>query len=144
MKILENWPKLLVLLFVVAGAWMLISSMTGQPDRDIRVDVVVPKKFTQAGQKGQQVFTANCAGCHGAKADGTDQGPPLIHDIYNPGHHADQAFIMAARFGVRQHHWRFGNMPAQPQTSEADVRLIIEYVRELQTANGIRYKPHTM
>jgi mono/diheme cytochrome c family protein len=143
MRFLKNWPKLLVLLFAIAASWLLISSLIRQPSGGARVNVVVPD-LTQAGKKGQQLFATNCASCHGAKAEGTDEGPTLIHDIYNPGHHADQAFIMAARFGVRQHHWRFGNMPAQPQASEAEVRLIIEFVRELQAANGIRYKPHTM
>lgn len=68
---------------------------------------------------------------------GTEQGPPLVHRIYEPGHHADAAFHMAVRAGVRQHHWRFGNMPPQPQVSEAELRTIIRYVREVQRANGI-------
>lgn len=31
-------------------------------------------------------------------------GAPLIHHIYNPGHHADAALFATAKFGVRQHH----------------------------------------
>ena len=75
--------------------------------------------------------------CHGPNAAGTKLGPPLIHDIYEPGHHSDQAFYLAAATGVRAHHWPYGDMPAQPQVSEAEVGLIIRYIRELQEANGI-------
>ena len=107
------------------------------------VKVVVPD-LSPSAVKGEKLFAANCAGCHGVNAAGSDKGPPLVHDIYNPGHHADQSFVMATRFGVRQHHWPYGNMPAQSQVNETDVRAIIQYVRELQTANGIKYKAHTM
>lgn len=67
-----------------------------------------------------------------------------MHDIYNPGHHADEAFLRAARNGVQQHHWRFGDMPPQPQVSDEQLVQIVRYVRELQQANGIRFKPHRM
>jgi hypothetical protein len=33
-------------------------------------------------------------------------------------------------------------MPAQPQVTEQQTRMIIAYVRELQAANGIIYKQH--
>ena len=59
-------------------------------------------------------------------------------------HHADEAFFMAAKFGVRQHHWRFGDMPAQPQVPKEDVANIARYIRELQVANGIVYREHRM
>ena len=48
------------------------------------------------------------------------------------------AFVLAARNGVRAHHWPFGNMPPveQPLT-DGELAAIIAYVRELQRANGI-------
>jgi hypothetical protein len=46
--------------------------------------------------------------------------------------------------GARQHHWRFGDMPAQLQVSKEQVATIIQYVREMQRANGITYQPHSM
>jgi hypothetical protein len=52
-------------------------------------------------QPGEAKFTAHCAACHGARAVGTAQGPPLIHKIYEPNHHADIAFQRAALNGVR-------------------------------------------
>ncbi len=94
--------------------------------------------------EGKVAFDRNCAVCHGQEGRGTTQGPPLVHDIYNPGHHGDPAFIAAARRGVRSHHWSFGDMPPQPQVTDAELQAIIRYVRELQEANGIFYKPHVM
>jgi len=108
-----------------------------------QVNVKVPS-LSDVAARGKVAFDANCAACHGANASGTDQGPPLMHDIYNPGHHADGAFFVAAKVGVRQHHWPFGNMPPQPQVTEGQVAEIIRYVRELQAANGITYSPHRM
>lgn len=35
-------------------------------------------------------------------------------------------------------------MPAQPQVSTDDTALIIDYVRELQVANGITFEEHRM
>ena len=47
------------------------------------------------------------------------------------------AFVLAAKRGVPQHHWNFGNMPPQPQVGDRSLQQIIAYVRELQQANGI-------
>ena len=111
--------------------------------RDTTIDVTVPK-LSRIAITGKTAFDANCAQCHGRNAAGTDKGPPLVHDIYNPGHHGDAAFLAAVRRGVPQHHWPFGNMPGQPQVSDADIASIVRYVRELQSANGITYRPHRM
>lgn len=70
--------------------------------------IIMPDNLSQEAGKGHVAFTENCAACHGTTGQGTDQGPPLIHDIYNPGHHGDVAFYRAARFGVRAHHWPYG------------------------------------
>ena len=107
------------------------------------VNVVSPNLSLEA-KEGRAYFKLNCQTCHGENAAGTDQGPPLIHDIYNPGHHSDESFYLAAAIGVRAHHWPYGDMPAQPQVSREQVGLIIQYVRELQEANGIGYKRHGM
>ena len=68
---------------------------------------------------------------------GTAQGPPLVHRVYEPGHHPDAAFYRAVEFGVMSHHWEFGNMAPVPGVSKADVAKIVAYVRELQRADGI-------
>ncbi len=98
--------------------------------------VTVPA-LSAAGQAGERAFNANCVLCHGVNAAGTNQGPPLVHRIYEPGHHQDFAFRNAVRNGVPAHHWQFGDMPALPNVSADDLERIICYVRELQQANGI-------
>ena len=87
--------------------------------------------------EGERLFKDNCARCHGARAAGTDAGPPLVHVIYEPNHHADFAFQRAVAQGVPAHHWRFGNMPPVPGVDKAAVERITAYVRWLQRAAGI-------
>jgi mono/diheme cytochrome c family protein len=88
-------------------------------------------------QAGEAMFIAHCAGCHGIRAVGTKQGPPLAHKIYEPNHHSDVAFQRAAESGVRAHHWEFGNMPKIEGVTAGDVDHIIRYVRWLQREAGI-------
>lgn len=88
-------------------------------------------------QAGEAKFKANCAGCHGVAGVGTNQGPPLVHKIYEPNHHGDEAFRRAAASGVRAHHWEFGNMPKIDSATPDDVEQIIKYVRWLQKQAGI-------
>ncbi|HRY01632.1 MAG: cytochrome c [Hyphomicrobiales bacterium] len=144
MNIKDNLPKYVVLAFFVGaiGLWFAQSN-NPRAVAGIPVAVKLPQLSAQA-EAGKKAFASNCAQCHGANGAGTDKGPPLIHDIYNPGHHADEAFFMAAKFGVRQHHWRFGDMPPLPQASQDDIAKIVRYIRELQVANGITYRQHRM
>lgn len=87
---------------------------------------------------GQRIFDSACAACHGQGGVGNDgAGPPLIHKIYEPGHHADEAFQRAVALGVPSHHWRFGNMPPVKGLTRGDVAMIITYIRDIQRANGI-------
>lgn len=87
--------------------------------------------------RGEELYAASCAQCHGADATGTDQGPPFIHQVYVPSHHADVSFLLAVRNGVQPHHWDFGPMPPRPELSEAQVTDIVAYVRSLQRAAGL-------
>ncbi|WP_322989477.1 cytochrome c [Hoeflea sp.] len=101
------------------------------------VNVTVPV-LSAAGEEGKMLFDGNCGTCHGNNAAGQDGvAPPLVHVIYEPNHHSDMAFVLAAKNGVRAHHWRFGDMPPREGVSDSDVAKIIAYVRELQRANGI-------
>lgn len=125
------WVLGAAVLFLV-GLWWFGPNRSGGGS----VDVILPELSRKAAA-GQKAFAEACAACHGDLAGGTDQGPPLVHKIYEPSHHADAAFLLAAKRGVTQHHWSFGNMPPQPQVSERTLQQIIEFVRELQVANGI-------
>lgn len=86
---------------------------------------------------GQEAFESYCIACHGEAAAGTDAGPLLVHVIYEPSHHGDDAFRNAARSGVQPHHWEFGPMPPVPAISDAEIDAVIAYVRDLQRAAGI-------
>ena len=63
--------------------------------------------------------------------------PLLVHKIYEPSHHGDEAFQRAVALGVQAHHWPFGNMAAIEGLTRADVATIISYIRALQVENGI-------
>ncbi|MCY4368163.1 MAG: cytochrome c [bacterium] len=101
-----------------------------------RAAIVVPE-LSDVARRGGELFTANCAECHGPTAGGSSEGPPLVDRIYEPGHHADFSFHVAVSQGSPQHHWSFGDMEPVPGLSPEDVDSIVCYVRELQFANGI-------
>ena len=125
----------------VAGAGY---ALFGGPDDDAGsgapiASVAVPDTLSARAQSGQKAYEANCVACHGRNAAGRDGiAPPLVHVIYEPGHHGDESFQRAVARGVPAHHWRFGDMPAVEGLTRRDVAAIIAYVRELQRANGIR------
>lgn len=100
--------------------------------------VALPTELSGNAQLGKSIFEAKCADCHGENAAGQNGvAPPLVHKVYEPSHHSDMAFILAAQNGVRAHHWPFGNMPPVEGVTPGDVKMVIAYVRELQRANGI-------
>jgi len=143
-KFFDHLPKIAVVLFVVGGAVVLVSKFNGGGAATELVNVTLPTSLSAKAQRGARTFAENCAACHGDNASGSDKGPPLIHDIYNPGHHGDESFYLAMKTGVRQHHWPYGNMPPQTQVNTTMAGNILAYVREVQAANGIVYREHRM
>jgi len=132
-------------ILAVAGVAALLIARPG-PEKPVQMaqggsaiaQVVVPDTLSADAQIGKTAYEAKCAACHGVNAAGQDGvAPPLVHKIYEPSHHADEAFQRAAAFGVQSHHWRFGNMPPVKGVTRADVTMIVAYVRALQRANGI-------
>ncbi|MCJ7871182.1 cytochrome c [Phaeobacter sp. J2-8] len=140
----------------IAGAAVIAAALgtyafTRFPDQDPQIQqassptegaamvaVTLPESLSPEASMGKRAFDAVCADCHGTDAAGKmGFGPPLIHKIYEPSHHGDMAFLLAAQNGVRAHHWKFGDMPPQPRVTPAEVRTIIAYVREVQRTNGI-------
>lgn len=117
-------------LALAAGLALPPSGRAAQPA------VTVPP-LTGETLAGANLFTRYCAVCHGAVGDGTDKGPPLIHRVYEPGHHSDVSFVIAVRQGVRAHHWRFGDMPPVDGVGDEEIARIIAFVRAVQRANGI-------
>jgi mono/diheme cytochrome c family protein len=124
--------------FALAPTVALALSVLAGCTRDISEDLPPPPAAIPAEhQVGAEAYGRNCASCHGEFARGTDVGPPLVHPYYVPGHHADAAFVFAVQRGVAAHHWRFGDMPPQPQVAKDELQPIIAYVRWLQREAGI-------
>jgi len=88
-------------------------------------------------QRGAALYETWCQTCHGPQATGSEAAPPLVHPIYRPRHHGDEAFQLAVAQGVRAHHFRFGDMPAVPGLTRDEVAAITDYVRWLQRSAGI-------
>jgi mono/diheme cytochrome c family protein len=126
-----------------AGVWLVLGLVAlgalvlwwWQPEPAVTL-VRVPELSAEA-QTGKRAFDRYCVQCHGENAGGAAAGPPLVHRTYQPAHHADVAFELAVRRGVRAHHSRLGDMPPQPAVTPEEVAAIVRYVRELQRANGI-------
>jgi len=150
-----NLNRLLLLALIAAGGaatyWAIMPRAAPDPGHSITspnvnglpqgapiAEVALPPELTADAQMGKRAYEAKCAACHGANAAGQNGvAPPLVHKLYEPGHHSDMAFIMAAKNGVRAHHWQFGNMPPVKGVTDGEVKLIVRYVRELQEENGI-------
>ena len=143
MKSIIAVTAILVTAGVGYAMWPLNSPTTANDataslEAGVLANVLLPDAFSQNAQIGQLGFEAKCAACHGVNAAGQDGvAPPLVHIIYEPSHHGDEAFQRAAAMGVRGHHWPFGDMPPVEGVTRADVTMIIAYLRELQRANGI-------
>jgi mono/diheme cytochrome c family protein len=117
----------------------LISACDSNSDkRDANPFHLPPEGFVGDVNKGATLFHQNCLLCHGKSGNGSNQGPPLVHKTYNSSHHADLAFHLAVKNGVRRHHWRFGDMPPLPELTPQDVGHIVVYVRGLQRRAGIK------
>ena len=105
---------------------------------DVLAVVLLPDTLSQRAQIGKQTFEANFASCHGANAAGVGGvAPPLVHVIYEPGHHGNESLQRAAAVDVRAHHWPFGYMPAVGGVTRGDIKMVTAYIRELQRANRI-------
>ena len=93
-----------------------------------------------ASLEGHSLFTAHCAPCHGATGRG--RGPAAIalsvapRDFFHErfryvstlnGVPTEEDLIQSIRYGRR-----FGEMPANPQLTDAEVRTLALYIKEIQ------------
>lgn len=101
----------------------------------------IPAQDPVLVSQGETLYQLSCAECHGTDLRGTDKGPSHLSAVYRPGHHADGSFLLAARVGVRQHHWRFGDMPPVPNLSDDEIEAITAFVREQQRVEGFEPYP---
>lgn len=142
-----------LLVIIIGGGFALYSSQRAKPTaapaatattrptaapQGAAMVEVKPAALSGNELLGETAFNAKCAACHGPSAAGQNGiAPPLVHKIYEPGHHGDQAFLLAAKNGARAHHWTFGDMPPVEGLTTSDIDNIVAYVRALQRANGI-------
>ena len=129
-------------LIVLAASFSIVvaaCSSDGGPESDH--DTGIPVQDAELVAQGEPLYQASCASCHGADLRGTDQGPSHLSMVYEPNHHGDGAFILAARRGVPQHHGSYGDMEPVPGLSEDDLAAIVAYVREQQRLNGFEPYP---
>lgn len=117
------------------GLWLVAGDGIGTSG-DISEAAPMPVLSDTAGL-GQVEFAQACGGCHGARAEGTDRGPPLVHADYAPGLRSDQDIRHAVRNGVSAWRWSYGDMPAITGVAERDLDTMIRFLREMQRANGI-------
>ena len=90
--------------------------------------------------EAHSLFTAHCAPCHGATGGG--RGPAAIALSVTPrdfwherfryvstlnGVPTEEDLIQSIRYGRR-----FGEMPANPQLTDAELRALAQYIREIQ------------
>lgn len=132
-----RWLILLALVVVIGVLGYTGPALLDFLDPEVPVEQVIVPPLSAAAQAGGAIYERRCSQCHGLHGAGGATGPPLVHPIYRPAHHGDVAFELAVRRGVRAHHWRAGDMPAQADVSPGDVEAITGYIRELQRANGI-------
>jgi len=92
-------------------------------------------------EEGAAVYGASCAECHGENLPGSDEGPSLLSEVYEPNHHADVAIALAVQRGSPAHHWGFGPMQPVEGLDEADIDAVIAFIRETQATEGFEPYP---
>ncbi len=117
---------------------LLVACENVDPAEGQQVNHLPSDNFIGDAMRGKGLFRQYCLACHGNNALGSDKGPALVDNIYRPAHHADLAFHWAASKGVKQHHWRFGNMPPIPDVTPEQLAHIISFVRLAQQRAAIK------
>ena len=130
---MKRFPSHRLLLVLIGAAVVAVAACDSSQPKPAVGSGTMPAEL----KAGEAKFNANCSACHGQQGIGTQLGPPLVHKIYEPNHHGDEAFQRAVAFGVKAHHWEFGNMPKIDAVSREDVDQIIKYIRWLQKQAGI-------
>ena len=122
---------------VWSAAAALLTVVAGCESKPERLKDFEPGPVPAELVGGERGYDMNCRACHGPLGTGSDAGPPLVHRIYEPSHHADAAFRLAVTGGVRAHHWSFGNMPPLPAMDSSGTAAVTAYIRWLQRQAGI-------
>lgn len=127
------------LLPLAAAGLCLLSASTGLPAHAQTMQIPKPSAGLMPNPAlGKTLYATHCASCHGADLQGSTKGPSMLHKVYEPSHHSDIAFQLAAKNGVRAHHWQFGDMLPVPAVTPDDVAHVTAFIRVEQRKVGIR------
>ncbi len=129
-------PRLLRRATALTLALLAACSQTTSESAQTTVDA--PAEVLEAGER---LYASSCSKCHGIDLRGSETGPSFLSIVYEPDHHGDVAFVLAARNGVRAHHWNFGPMLPVEGLSDEDIEAIVAYVRVVQEREGFEPYP---
>ena len=62
----------------------------------------------------------------------------LVWEFIQVPAYADMAFVLAARHGLRAHHWMFGNMAPVPGVNDTEIENFVAYVRTVGARRRFR------
>ena len=131
--------------WIAIGALVVVLAVAvvgfGENSSSIGVASELPTQDPDLVAAGEPLYQAGCASCHGTDLRGTDLGPSHLSVVYEPNHHGDAAFVLAAQNGVRAHHWPFGDMPPVPGLTEQELEAVVAFVREHQRIEGFEPYP---
>ena len=94
-----------------------------------------------ASSDGAPLYDGDCASCHGGDLRGTDFGPSLLSEIYEPNQLPDDSIRDAIRNGAAQDNWEFGPMPAITRLDDDEITAMITYIRDVQEREGFEPYP---
>ena len=136
-KGLQWLAKRRVLAVAVVAPILVTSCDMPGPEARRQAMHLPPLGFKGVVDKGVEPFEKYCMVCHGPKGQGSEQGPPLVNQVYRPDHHADLSFHFAVRDGVKSHHWNYGDMKPVPLITLEETEHVIAFIREEQKRAGI-------
>ena len=118
---------LLIVVMLMFGFFALLNWL------DLEKNNFLPdSKYKPSISQGKSSYQSHCMKCHGINLLGTTRGPSLLDNVYNPSHHSDLSFYIAVKNGVKQHHWKFGDMPMITGLTPERVSDIVSYIRWMQ------------
>jgi mono/diheme cytochrome c family protein len=85
--------------------------------------------------RGEGIYQANCAQCHGGDVAGSARGPSLLDPIYGPEQLTDAEFADAITNVVDEQRWDFGAMPANGSITDEQIAAILTFVRTQQAGD---------
>jgi mono/diheme cytochrome c family protein len=88
-------------------------------------------------ERGERIYVANCAQCHGADLAGTERGPSLLLAVYGPDELPDTDIADAIRNGAEQRLFEFGPMAGNGALSDEQIDAIVAFVRAEQSGAGV-------